>query len=130
MSHFTHRSFSFSNSSTILDAKSISRNLLSSTIDLHSSLPEKPDFALTPRETLPFPTPHACLRASEQDLRSAGLSGAKVKYVLDISRRFAEGTLDVRRLVTLGEEEIIKELVEIKGVGPWTAQMLLMFALR
>ena len=93
-------------------------------------LPAAPDFDATPREVLPFPTPHQILSKSDVELRSAGLSGQKVKYVRDVSRRFADGRLDARRLVQMQEEEVIAELVKIKGVGVWTAEMTLMFALR
>lgn len=82
------------------------------------------------REDWPWPTPHQVLRANEQDLRSAGLSGQKVKYILDASRHFADGRLDAKSLLQSKEEEAIDSLVQIKGVGVWTAEMLLMFALR
>ena len=93
-------------------------------------LDEKPDFATLNRDKLPFPTPHVVLDASDEQLRSAGLSGAKINYVRDIARRFADGRLDVRRIVRLSHDECIAELTQVKGVGRWTAEMLLMFALR
>ncbi|WFC94801.1 DNA-3-methyladenine glycosylase II [Malassezia brasiliensis] len=93
-------------------------------------LDEKPDFATLNRDKLPFPTPHIVLDASDEQLRSAGLSGAKINYVRDIARRFADGRLDVRRIVRLSHDECIAELTQVKGVGRWTAEMLLMFALR
>lgn len=95
-----------------------------------SDLPEKPDFAGKPRDELPFPHPLDVHGADDARLRSAGLSGAKVKYVKDVARRFSDGRLDVRRIVQLEEEQCVQHLVEIKGVGRWTAEMLLMFALR
>lgn len=94
------------------------------------ALPEKPDFEKTPRDSLPFPHPLDVCEASGEALRSAGLSWAKVKYVKDVAARFSDGRLDARKIMTLDEEECIKQLVEIKGVGRWTAEMLLMFALR
>jgi DNA-3-methyladenine glycosylase II len=93
-------------------------------------LPEKPDFDQMPREALPFPHPIDVCQSDDQRLRSAGLSGAKVKYVKDVAQRFSDGRLDARKIITLSEEECIAKLVQIKGVGRWTAEMLLMFALR
>ncbi|UZJ57300.1 hypothetical protein CBS101457_006620 [Exobasidium rhododendri] len=95
-------------------------------------LPEKPDFNLTPRESLPFPHPIDVAKdeCTIDILRSAGLSGAKVKYIKDIAKRFSDGRLDARRIIKMQEEECIEELVKIRGVGKWTAEMLLMFALR
>lgn len=94
-------------------------------------LPEKPDFKTLPRDALPFPTPLQVRSASESTLRSAGLSGQKVRYVSDIACRFSDGRLDVRSLVAMrDEEDVVRTLVAIKGVGVWTAQMLLIFALR
>lgn len=96
-------------------------------------LPVVPDFNALPRDALPFPTPSQVCAATEERLRSAGLSGAKARYVRDIATRFCDGRLDVRRIVGLcqsetvadtegkGEErpegneaEVIKELVQIK----------------
>lgn len=95
-------------------------------------LPEKPDFTLTPRDSLPFPHPIdvAQSECTEERLRSAGLSGAKARYVKDIATRFADGRLDVRKIIEMQEEECIQELVVVKGIGKWTAEMLLIFALR
>ncbi|PWN19866.1 DNA glycosylase [Microstroma glucosiphilum] len=93
-------------------------------------LPVVPDFSLTPRDSLPFPTPLQVRSAGEGMLRSAGLSGQKVRYVTDIAERFSDGRLDVRKIVEMNEEQVLEELIKIKGVGVWTAQMLLLFALR
>lgn len=99
------------------------------------SLPETPNFdpdlgAVSKRDEWPWPTPHQVLSAREEDFRKAGLSGQKVKYIVDAARHFAEGRLDAKALITLPEDEAIESLVRIKGVGVWTAEMLLMFALR
>lgn len=96
----------------------------------HTDLPEKPDFDAIPRDSLPFPHPIDVCQSEDAFLRTAGLSGAKVKYVKDVARRFSDGRLDARKIITLNEEDCIAELVKIKGVGRWTAEMLLMFALR
>lgn len=93
-------------------------------------LPVQPDWDHVVRDALPFPTPRQLLAVSDEQLRQAGLSAAKMKYVRDVARRFADGRLDVRRIVNMGPEACIAELTQVKGVGRWTAEMLLMFALR
>jgi DNA-3-methyladenine glycosylase II len=75
-------------------------------------------------------TPEAITDAKEEDLRSAGLSAAKVSYVRDLAERTRTGVLDLERVSTLADEEIYKELVAVKGIGPWTAEMFMIFALR
>jgi len=72
-------------------------------------------------------TPAALLAAPDETLRAAGLSGAKVRYVKDLAAHSAAGALD--RLHDLSDAEAIETLVRIKGVGRWTAQMVLMFRL-
>lgn len=93
-------------------------------------LPKDPDMNHVNRDELPFPTPLQLLQATDEQLRSAGLSMSKIKYVRDVAQRFGDGRMDVRRIVHLDPETCIQELTEIKGVGRWTAEMLLMFALR
>ena len=95
------------------------------------SMPEKPDFIGFPREQWPFPTPLMVLRRSDADLRAAGLSFAKIKYVKDLAARFVDGRLDIRQILELDDEEAcVTELSKIKGVGRWTSEMILMFAMR
>lgn len=71
----------------------------------------------------------AILKLSEAKLKNAGLSGQKIKYVKDLSTRVKSGELQIEKLDKLSDEEIIKELVAVKGIGPWTAEMFLMFTL-
>lgn len=52
--------------------------------------------------------------AGEGVLRSAGLSGQKVRYVTDIAERFSDGRLDVRKIVEMSEEQVLEELIKIK----------------
>jgi DNA-3-methyladenine glycosylase II len=73
--------------------------------------------------------PEAILNLSEAKLRSAGLSYAKIKYVKDLSTRVKSGELKIHKLDKLSDEEVINELVAVKGIGRWTAEMFLMFAL-
>ena len=62
-------------------------------------------------------------------LRGAGLSRQKLSYLRDLSARAREGTLDTVNFPDLPDEEITRQLVQVKGVGVWTAQMFLMFRL-
>ncbi len=69
------------------------------------------------------------LATGADTLRSAGLSWAKIKYVKDLSTRAVEGSLDVERLHELEDSAIIEALVQVKGIGRWTAHMFLIFRL-
>ena len=75
------------------------------------------------------PSPEEILAVSPAALRSIGLSNAKVSYVLNVARFAVEQGLDHRKLNKMENEEVIAYLTQIKGVGRWTAEMLLMFGL-
>jgi 3-methyladenine DNA glycosylase/8-oxoguanine DNA glycosylase len=62
-------------------------------------------------------------------LRSSGLSPQKLGYLKDLSARIVHGKLDLSHLAEKSDEVIMGELDEVKGVGPWTAHMVLMFSL-
>jgi DNA-3-methyladenine glycosylase II len=64
-----------------------------------------------------------------QQLRSVGLSPQKTAYIQDLALKVKDGTVQLSRLHRLSDEEIIEQLIEIKGIGRWTAQMFLIFAL-
>lgn len=68
-------------------------------------------------------------RLPDEALRGAGLSRQKLGYLRDLSARAAAGTLDTVHFPDLPDEEITRQLVQVKGVGVWTAQMFLMFKL-
>ena len=68
-------------------------------------------------------------RLPDEALRGAGLSRQKLSYLRDLATHAANGTLDTVHLPELPDEEIIRQLVQVKGVGVWTAQMFLMFRL-
>ena len=74
-------------------------------------------------------TPDNILTKTDQELRGCGLSWAKVSYVQDLAHRFMNNELRIMNLDKLEDEEIIKELVKVKGIGRWTAEMFLMFSL-
>jgi DNA-3-methyladenine glycosylase II len=72
----------------------------------------------------------AFLRDGDEDtIRSCGLSRQKRSYLLDLSTRFADGSIPHRRFVRMSDEEIVATLTAIKGIGKWTVEMLLIFAL-
>lgn len=75
------------------------------------------------------PSPEQLLAASETDLRGAGLSGRKIEYVQDLARHALSGELELDRLDELGDEKVIEELVAVRGLGQWTAEMFLLFHL-
>ena len=75
------------------------------------------------------PDPKSLLRKRSQTLRKAGLSSAKVEFLQDLARRVADGTLDLARLRDLPDEDVIAELLEVKGIGRWTGEMFLIFHL-
>jgi len=70
------------------------------------------------------------LKLSDEQLRSVGLSKQKSSYIKDLAAKTASGALDFTRLRDLSDEEVIKHLTQVKGVGVWTAHMFLMFSLR
>ena len=75
------------------------------------------------------PTPRQIIDTPFEKLRAIGLSNAKVSYVQNVARFEIEKGMDHKKLVRMSDEEVIKYLTEIKGVGRWTVEMLLMFAL-
>jgi DNA-3-methyladenine glycosylase II len=75
------------------------------------------------------PSPEQLLEASVEDLRGAGLSGRKVEYIQDLARHVLSGELELDRLDELGDEEAIEEIVAVRGLGRWTAEMFLLFHL-
>jgi DNA-3-methyladenine glycosylase II len=76
------------------------------------------------------PTPQEILADEPEELRAAGgLSRAKVSYLRSLAEHVLSGELELERLDELPDEQVLAELVAVKGVGTWTAQMFLMFQL-
>ena len=75
------------------------------------------------------PTPEEILNTSLETLRSLGLSNAKASYVHNVARFAQEKGMEADKLNSMSNEALIDYLTEIKGVGKWTTEMLLMFAL-
>ncbi len=75
-------------------------------------------------------TPVSLLTLSDEQLRAVGLSKQKSGYIRDLAQKTHSGELDFAALPAMSDEEIIEHLTRIKGIGTWTAQMFLMFALQ
>ena len=75
------------------------------------------------------PTPEAVMQASDAALRSAGLSRQKIGYLRDLSLKVANGSLPLDAVHTMDDGALIEHLVQVKGIGRWTAQMFLIFRL-
>jgi DNA-3-methyladenine glycosylase II len=75
------------------------------------------------------PSPEQLLEADETALRGAGLSGRKVEYVRDLASHVLAGELELDRLDDLSDEEVVEEIVAVRGLGVWTAEMFLLFHL-
>lgn len=80
--------------------------------------------ALTPGRR--FPRPEQLVRLSDEALRGAGLSTNKSLALRDLSERCLDGRLRLRSVARRPDEEVIEELVQVRGIGRWTAQMFLM----
>ena len=74
-------------------------------------------------------TPEGILAQTPGSLRAAGLSPQKLSYLLDLSGKVNRGEVGLARIGRLSDEDVIAELTQIKGIGRWTAQMFLIFAL-
>ncbi len=76
-----------------------------------------------------YPDPEKLLKMKDARLRGAGLSYQKAGYLKNIARFSLEETLDYKQLKSKTDDELVEYLVQIKGVGRWTVEMLLMFSL-
>lgn len=77
-----------------------------------------------------FPTPEDLIATPDEQLRAAGLSRAKIASIKDIAAKTIAGVVPASRaIVRMSNEEIVERLTGVRGVGPWTVEMLLMFTL-
>ncbi|OLP17984.1 Fe-S cluster assembly protein HesB [Leptolyngbya sp. 'hensonii'] len=76
-----------------------------------------------------FPAAEVILDTPDEALRSAGLSRSKALYVKDLAQKVRDGLPTLEELAVLEDEAILKTLTQVKGIGPWTVQMLLIFRL-
>jgi len=75
-----------------------------------------------------FPKPIQVLNTKDSKLRSVGLSKMKVGYLKDLAGKIENGDLKIRTLSKESDEEIIAQLIQVKGIGRWTAEMFLIFS--
>jgi len=75
-------------------------------------------------------SPEGIVKLTDEQMRSVGLSKQKSSYLRDMAERAIRGELNFTRLVEMTDEEVIKHLTQVKGVGVWTAHMFLMFTLK
>ncbi|MBX4209226.1 DNA-3-methyladenine glycosylase [Candidatus Parcubacteria bacterium] len=69
------------------------------------------------------------MKISDTDMRKAGLSGAKSRAIKDLAQKTLSGEVNIEKLPALSDAEVQAELTKVKGIGPWTAEMILMFSL-
>ena len=76
-----------------------------------------------------IPSPREYLATDVEKLRGSGLSPQKISYIKDLAERLENGTLDLKRLENLPDEEALNQLDAVRGIGRWTAEMYLIFKL-
>ena len=76
-----------------------------------------------------FPTAAEVLATRKSKLRTVGLSGMKVEYLKDLAKHVETGKLDMKAISKMGDEDVIAQLTQVKGIGRWTAEMFLIFSL-
>lgn len=72
---------------------------------------------------------NAVLKLTDQEIRDIGVSWAKIKYIKDLAQKHKDEDIDLQNIDKLSDQEVIEELTKVKGVGPWTAEMFLIFSL-
>lgn len=75
-------------------------------------------------------TPININKQSIEDLQSIGISFRKANYIKELTSKVVSGELDLDNLSKLSDEEVIKELIKLNGIGRWTAEMILLFTLK
>lgn len=83
-------------------------------------------FSLLPEKTM---SAEAVFAIPDQKIRDAGISWQKISYIKDLSKKTMESSILFEQFEIMTDEEIITELVKVKGIGRWTAEMFLMFAM-
>lgn len=76
------------------------------------------------------PTPELVAKTPENKLRACGLSTQKASYAKDLAKHFLDGTIDEKKFAKMTSDEIVEHVTQVKGIGVWTAQMLLIFTLQ
>ncbi|HXG07422.1 MAG TPA: hypothetical protein VNI77_08875 [Nitrososphaera sp.] len=71
----------------------------------------------------------SCWRQWIPKLRAAGLSARKIEYLKDLAARASDGRLKLSRMSRMGDEEVVEQLIQVKGIGRWAVEMFLIFCL-
>ena len=103
----------------------LARSIVGQQISVKAAQSVWDKFALLPRKI----TPANVLKLKVDDMRAAGLSARKIEYLVDLAINFDSGSLHVGQWTEMDDELIINELVAIRGIGRWTAEMFLIFHL-
>ena len=103
----------------------LARSIVGQQISVKAAQSVWDKFALLPRKI----TPANVLKLKVDDMRSAGLSARKIEYLVDLSLHFDSGAVYEAKWADMEDEVIIEELVAIRGIGRWTAEMFLIFHL-
>ncbi len=74
-------------------------------------------------------TPERLLKLQDDEIRTCGTSWAKIKSLKDLATKVKDKTLHLENLKNMSDEDVMKELTSVKGIGPWTAEMFMMFSL-
>ncbi len=74
-------------------------------------------------------TPEETIKLTEETIRSVGASWSKARSIKDLAQEVVDGTLNLKDLRRLDDWQVVENLTKVKGIGPWTAQMFLMFTL-
>jgi DNA-3-methyladenine glycosylase II len=76
-----------------------------------------------------FPTPAELLKTSDEKIRECGISYPKISYIKGVAEAIEKEMINLEALDSLPDEEVLLELVKLKGIGPWTSEMILIFSL-
>jgi DNA-3-methyladenine glycosylase II len=74
-------------------------------------------------------TPQVITALNDDEFKKIGISAKKVSYLKDLSQKVLDGAIDLEKLTSLPDNEVIERLVRVKGIGRWTAEMFLIFSL-
>lgn len=103
----------------------LARSVVGQQISIKSAQAVWERFAQLPKRL----TPANVLKLKVDDMRAAGLSARKVEYLVDLALNFENGSLHVKRWPEMSDDNVITELIAIRGIGRWTAEMFLIFHL-
>ena len=103
----------------------LARSIVGQQISVKAAQSVWDKFARLPRQM----TPANVLKLKVDDMRGAGLSARKIEYLVDLALHFDSGAVHVKGWEAMPDEDIIAELVAIRGIGRWTAEMFLIFHL-